>query len=196
MPRVTVLYENGRNQKTKEFGPHKLVRRCVADDLGRDLRLLGDHVLTGRPCAGNSNVRKLCREQLGLLAGRDGVVVAVYDRDKLGDLEPTANACTKGFVGALTQGCEPPDRLRCVLLERNLETVLEVLRDVRPDLLAPADWKEAIEDKNPTQRDRALGAASVERHLAVRAALRAKMPSFDYLIVKIAKELRAEGSPA
>src|SRR4051812_19056564 len=79
---ITILYEDSAaDGQVKEYGPHLVVKQCVADRLQKSLWDL--KTLEGMPRNGASNIIKDCR-RVPPQIGRDGrLVVAVYDADKI-----------------------------------------------------------------------------------------------------------------
>ncbi len=112
-------------------------------------------------------------------------MVAVYDRDEIHELIDGAPRCFGDVVKALTPASGPMDLLATVLLDANLETVLETLQRCGLDKNLP--WRKALAKRRGAllARDRILQNAAVASQ-EVRRKLRKEMPSFQYLICKLA----------
>lgn len=185
MPAVTILYEDSAGERA-EFALHDLVVRCVADRLDRDPKTLRS-ALHGIPKKGNANVRRACRQDLPRLA-RDGrVVVAVFDNDRIrrmANLPPAA--CKAQVTSCLKSGCEPSALLRIVLLVENTETLLVALRDISVLQGRDAMFVEAIDRKVLASRDILFKDAVWRTTLEQRVGLLEAVPSFGYLVSKLA----------
>jgi len=133
--RATILYEDslGRTSR-KQYGPHELVAALLADATGLDrLDILGQ--LRPHPTNGNRKLRTKCRKGVGVRIAPDcRPVVAVYDADKVAGLDPAFSGLRpEQIVDRLQQDCSTPGKLRVVLLERNVETIIETLARIEPD---------------------------------------------------------------
>lgn len=188
MPGVTILYEDSAGERS-QFALHQLVVRCVADRLDREPRTFEDS-LRGYPKKGNANVRRACQQELSRLA-RDGrLVCAVYDSDEITQLvKLPARSCKTKIVGALKQNCDATVNLRVVLLIENTESLLIALRDLKVIPDRDAMFADAIDRKNLASRDILFKAAVWQTTPEQRAALLASVPSFGYLIDKVAAAL-------
>jgi hypothetical protein len=192
MLRVTILYEDSRDLKTKGFGLHALIKQCVCDVLGKSSWDIPDSELDGNPKNGVSKLRDECRRNMRRFAARSGVAFAVYDDDKIREeigLPPIA--CKRDVVKELKDGCDSPDKLHVVLLQRNTESVLHALREIATSLATDSDWDEAINRKRTAQRDAIFNAAASPEpsRCLIRKNLRAMVPSFDRLIMHVARAL-------
>lgn len=125
--RVYVLWEDGRGNVAKGFGPHELLLACIADDLG----LAREHLkqrLESYPQKGNGSLLKTLQHKLQRLR-KTGPVIAVVDRDQLHDLwrppKPPPPTCTSGMVARFRQDADGDYDL--VLLDRNMESLIEVV---------------------------------------------------------------------
>lgn len=186
---VMILYEDkSADGSLKEYGPHLLVRQCVADALGVDWWMLKH--LVGNPRGGSGNVRNDCRRSPPQI-GRDGrLVVAVYDDDRIRrEVQLPANACKAQVKSLLREECAWNERLIIVFLEKNIETVIDAIRGCAPTLVDDETWKLALERKNRNARDAVLGFAANPSQSMLREQLLQRVPSLAYLIHKLAAVL-------
>jgi hypothetical protein len=183
---VTLLYEDSAGPRG-EFGLHELVRQCVADALGCDLRSLKDP-LRGYPKNGVGNVLAACRRDLAQLAHGGRTVVAVVDDDKIRravSLEKAA--CKVQVVQRFREhaSCPPGVALRVVLLVRNTESILLALRDegLLPD--RDARFEAAIVHKELNSRDLLFKDAVWRLSAEQRVTLQRCVPSLGYLVARV-----------
>jgi hypothetical protein len=176
-PWVVVLYEDQRGMRPG-FGPHELLVRLVADrlprsDLWRLARGIREH-----PTRGNAKLLEKVRDPDRVAPGGE-VVVAVLDDDHVRTLlSLDQSACKSVVLGAIRKPCSSPGRLRIVLLERNVESILEALRPHAGAMgLPPDSFDRAVRRKDINARDRVLREASRQEHRLVRDALLVAMPS-------------------
>jgi len=171
---VTVLYEDRRGDDN-DFGLHDFVCQCVIDRLGWASKTFYDlrkTVLQGVPAGGDSNLRKKCQRDLKTLADRNIRVFALYDEDKAARLvKLSGNLCRPLICQQLSVGCEPAEKLDVVLLRRNTETVIEVIRDSGLTRIQPTVFAEALRKRRNSRnmRDRIFSRCACE--LTVRCSL-------------------------
>lgn len=185
MRSVVVLYEDRLGRNVKQFGLHELLVSCVADRIGADRLNLGSS-LRGLPLKSNTKVHAKCQRELDLLSRRGEIVIAVYDSDaahRIADVPP--ESCRPDITNGLAEGCEPKDRLRVVLLDKNLETVVEKLKESGLRV-SDREIRQAVEEKNLATRDIVLNRAAYGDFKEIRQKLVAGMPSFGYLVAKVA----------
>jgi hypothetical protein len=185
---VFVLWENHATGPIHRFGPHDFLTACVADRVGRERHeLRRSRTIGGSSRGGDSNVlRELHRRQLWHAVP---ALVAVLDSDKIhrklgGDARgQVADAEFAGWSARMEERCreslrgdpEVPyqaERLTICFLDRNLETLLEILEGTTVG-------------KDPIERDRILQRAAGDPAQIRRAA--AAMPSWDHLVEVVAK---------
>ncbi len=82
-PRGTILYENSRGTRTRDFGLHLFVCACVSDRTGVDRWTLANRQLDGIPRRGWTKVRTSYEEDLDDLRTGGAFVVAVVDADRI-----------------------------------------------------------------------------------------------------------------
>lgn len=179
---VLVLYEDSPGALPVAFGPHRFVLQCLADRLGLPWWELGGLVL-GQPKKGNSQLRRACRE--ARLYDLNRVVIAVYDDDRIRTmLGVAADACIQQVTGALRKEAVRPERLRVVLLERNIDDVVRAVQACRA--------AEGVQHRKPTpdERDLILKDAATPANRHVRECVLQRVPSLAYLVDKLAATLR------
>jgi len=196
---ITILYEDSAaDGQVKEYGPHLLVRQCVADRLGKSSWEL--KTLEGIPRNGASNIVKDCRK-IPPQFGRDGrLVAAVYDFDKIRhevnkihhDVKLAPGACRSQIKAALGSGCAWREQLVIVLLDRNLETVLEAVCACAPTMISAELRRLAIERKQRNERDLVLKKIISPNDRAIREAVLERVPSLGYLVDKLVAALADE----
>lgn len=190
MIRVTVLYEDARDQRTKGFGLHELVVQCVSETLGQSHWVVGK-LIEDIPKGGANKLRAECQRNMDRLAAKGVRVFAVYDTDHVRDnFALAADACRRTIVDTLKEGCTRAEQLDVILLERNLESVLHALRAIAPSLATDDTWARAL-NKAPDARDMIFKAAAKPSPplRPIRDALLAQHASFARLIRRIARAL-------
>lgn len=181
---IWVLYEDRRGER-KQFGLHELVVSCVADTLGTNRWVLQPQIRC-LSLKGNSKLLGKCQEELPLMTRDGSFVVAVYDSDQMHRLlDLHAGSCRPAIRAGLERDCEPAGKLRVVLLEKNLESVIKELRDCGLHI-SNEEMGEAVRKKRTVTRDRILNRAAHGGHRDVRMALTRAMPSFGYLVRTVA----------
>jgi len=192
MRKISILYEDSAaNGGVHNYGPHVLVQQCVGDRLGKSHWELKDS-LAAMPKNGVSNVRVECRRIASRIARGGGLVVAVYDADKIRrEIVRPATACKVEVKEVLKKECSWPDQLCIVLLERNIETVVEAVRTCEPTLVPEDIWVQAIKRKNLNARDIVLTHAASPPKRALRDQVLAIVPSLGYLVHKLVVALSA-----
>jgi hypothetical protein len=191
---ITILYEDSAaDGQVKEYGPHMVVKQCVADRLHKSPWEL--KTLEGMPRNGASNIIKDCR-RVPPQIGRDGrLVVAVYDADKIhrevNNIQPEAKlpagACKRDMKPVLRAACAWQERLEIVFLEENIETVLEA---VCACAAVPAELRRlAVERKQRNERDIVLRKILAPNDRALRDAVLQQVPSLGYLVDKVVTAL-------
>lgn len=183
MSGLTVLYEDRRQPGPhgRAYGLHVLMMALVADRIGGDeihARSFAD--VQPVPKHGVDNVLGALHEDYDVLAGA-GVVVGIVDGDKLAGhvrrkwaatlpAGADANAARDAFLAAHPD----PTRVRLLILDANLESVLVGIRDCDRDL-PPDVAKIAIEKRGMQERERVLNRAAAAK--SVRDCLQGKVPS-------------------
>ena len=184
---VFVLWENHAAGLIKNFGPHAFLVACVADRLRLDrFELNRSEIINSRSCNGNRNVLRELDPGRPLWNAAPHLV-AVLDSDKLHDLlsgearRLVTDARYDAWAAQMEARCRErlgthdATRLTICLLDRNLETLLEVLGDTSGD-------------KDIVDRDKLLQRAAADPAL-IRRALD-KMPSWANLIDAITRLVR------
>jgi hypothetical protein len=175
---ATVFYEDRlATSKPDLFGPHVLMRACVADRLGRspwDSELKS--LLEPNPRKGNGNVMKqLELNGVGLLGY--GPVLALLDRDRMHTLLGLAGGCCRGAI-LETMRRTVPDAVEIVLLDANVETLLDACQRAFGEPVLSAK-------PSPEGCDGILRKAAAAGDVAVRADVLGRVPSFKRLVDKV-----------
>jgi hypothetical protein len=184
---VFLLWENHAAGPVDRFGPHAFLIACVADRLGVDrFELRRSERIRGRSCNGNGGVlRDLAPDRP--LWNAAPHLVAVLDSDKLHKLlggearKLVADADYDAWAAQMEATCRkrlgPHEiaRLTIHFLDRNLETLLEVLGDTS-------------HEKDIVERDKLLQRAAADPALLRRAL--DKMPSWAHLVDTITRLVR------
>lgn len=199
---VWVLYEDSLvpGGKPSNYGPHVLLAQCVAERVGalvgRPFGYSGRRLIQGglqaNPRKGNATLRDEVFRGLSRLTRGARRVVAVYDRDVIHELVGVADpTCTPAIVGALTPPQADPATLATVLLDANLESLLEALRACGMSPTLP--WSDATRKARGAlqARDRIMHNAAEPQRRALRDCLMQSMPSFEYLVCKVASAVMA-----
>lgn len=173
---------------TKGFGPHTLLVSCLADDLGSEIeRWRIERSVKPIPTKGNGNVVKKLQKD-GDRLRKSGPVVAVIDKDKVGDLLTRAGSPAPGCIGGSVDGFhdKAPGDYELVLLVENVESLVSAALEALGE-------EPSREKPNPDERDRTL--KRVDGTPSYRRAVRDKVPSFDRLVRRVASLLRPPPPP-
>lgn len=169
MARVIVLWEDQLAAGSRTFGPHELAVACVADALGTatrwELRTSFHPVL----CKGAGNVKRRLAEDVGRFTRDGSRLVAVFDKDRVGELYDMTNDSCKSVLRETIE----PVVARVVFLEDNVETLVSTAANL---LSRPPPRK------NPNERDRILMNLADASTRQLRDSLCAAVPSFQYLV--------------
>lgn len=124
MTALLVLYEDSRGAKGT-FGPHEFFLGCVADTTGRSIHSLKRKVLA-YPVNGVSKLLGHLREldELDHLAPQGASILAILDEDRVREHAPLAGMSAADAANKLVADSSAPNRLKVVLLERNLESIV------------------------------------------------------------------------
>ena len=189
MPRplspVVILFEDRYARQGRNFGPHVLACACVGDVLGMDRwQLAGTSgPVKAVPLKGNTNVIEACRERASGYTPCGESFVVVVDDDEIRPALGLAQGTCKPEVKARFPGHGSPV---LVLLERNVETLVNAVLEL--------EGRPPLTRKDRAERDSVLNrAASPVWNSERRSALRAKVPSFDYLVQKLVEALTRAG---
>lgn len=190
MAGVQILYEDQASGSPNEYGPHKLVCWLVWDRLqsaGEDIAFFEvRRLVRGNPKKGVDKVLAACREELETFAAGGTFVIALLDNDRVREhVGLPKDACISKTTARCREGSEPAGRLRVVLLEDKMETVLaSVLTTIGEPPFAGKP--------TPAERDIKLArvCGSGDDRKGHRAVLVRKVPSLGYLVDKIHGVLR------
>ncbi len=172
--RVTVLYEDRRGPQ-KRFGPHELVVAMVADAIGKPAHEVS-RIVEARPAKSNNKLRNWCRSEADRIAADCHPIVAVFDSDRVDRLEGLQGLSGNDVEKKVRTESATPDKIHPRLLERNLESVAEALRELAPRLVDEKSFERVLAKKSLMDRDLLFGrAASADEQL--RNGIREKVPS-------------------
>lgn len=183
MTAILVLYEDSRGAKGT-FGPHDFFLGCVADLTGLDI-----HALKPRVCACPVNgVSKLLDhlrdlDELSHLAPHGAPILAILDEDRVRAHAPLAGMSSAAAASKLVAGSSDPARLKVVLLERNLESVVNAFDQCgewEKQLIAKALEKRLNERDTLFSR---VGHDAARRN--IRDCVRHNMPSVEQIVQAI-----------
>ena len=186
---IVVFYEDQRGPRN-EFGLHRLVCQLVIDHAG-----LADNVfkiekslIHGIPLKGNGKLFKRCKKDLPRLSNQTKKVFAVFDQDRLPELLGLKGNQCRGFLrGKLMEPCEPRDAIEFIFVDRNIESVIEALRD--SGLVSFIDDKlfEGALDKKQLTRDSLFIQCAMNTTPELRMKLLDELPDIKRLVTKIAE---------
>ncbi|MDX2024386.1 MAG: hypothetical protein SF187_29355 [Deltaproteobacteria bacterium] len=170
---VTVWWEDARQPvRSKNYGPDQFLARCIADDLGCDLKD-ALRMFSGQPKKGAGTIKRLLTDEAPLVLNR-GPLCAVLDHDKILELWlPTErpNDCHSGICGAIRSAS--PGDYYLVLLHENMETLVRAACDVM-HVDVPA--------KSPQTRDDILARLVFGESSEKRQIVRDAVPGFNRLV--------------
>ncbi len=185
---LAVLYEDSQGERDG-FGLHHVICRCVLDRLpgiGRDVYHLKNQVVKGIPLNSNNKVLRKCRQDLKRLSDSCRKIIAVYDQDRLSNLlQWKGLQCRSLFRAELAKGCEPKEYLEIVLINRNLESVIETIRDSGLATFVAADIFAKALDKKQDDRDRLFIKCAEQSTKDLRDKLLELLPDVSRLVAKI-----------
>jgi len=187
---VTILYEDQRGQRN-DFGLHDFVCQCVIDraSLTLDLYQVRKTLIQGNPLKGNGNLRRSCQRDLPRLASQFRKVFAVYDEDRIPQLlNLHAPTCRRLLCQQLMAGCDPTDSLEVVLLRRNIESVIETIRDSGLISISASIFAEAL-GKRHLMRDRVFTRCAIETTPENRAKLLGQLPDLLRLVARVTEHV-------
>lgn len=193
MTAMLVLYEDSRGAKG-QFGPHEFFLGCVADATGLSIYSLKDQV-RAYPVNGVSKLLGHLREldELDHLAPRGAPILAILDEDRASEHAPINGMSSTDAAAKLVADSSAPTRLKVVLLERNLESVVEALDQCgeREKQLIAAALKKRL-----NERDTLFGKVGHDSgRKAIRDCVRQAMPCVEK-IVDVMRAAVTGGSPA
>lgn len=164
-----------------------LVWACVLDEPGLDVvgRRPRSGELRAFPANGSRNVMRRVRDIEW--RNRCGApIIALLDRDRVRELTGSQGlACKAATVDALRACVPDPDGVRFVLLERNLESILEAIREIDPGLVSGDDFRRAIDQKELLARDLVFRAAADREDVRRELRMGTANASFAYLVRKV-----------
>lgn len=188
-----VLYEDSRGGGG-DFGPHELLASLAADERGVDVYAVL-RATKAMPMKGVGNLLKAVKDldRLQSFAPSGAPILLVVDGDKIRDhlkLPPNAAAAT---VESVIRGrCNQPDRLRVALLEDNVESVIEAVRDCDQPPTLPREWIDDALAKDINARDLILiKVARDPIRRALRDCVRKRMSSLEPAIAFVVSRLAA-----
>ncbi len=188
-PRGTILYENSRNTRSKDFGLHQFVCACVAHRVDVPRWLLAREGIIGVPRRGASNLLVALRKDLESLRSGGRFVVAVFDSDAIHrEVGLPANACRTRVLQGLARSI-PPVGAEIILLSRNTETLLKAIADNDGDL-PPVIRARALDRKGHDARDRTFHRAATWPRVQQDAVLRA-VPSAGRVVQRVTRLWKA-----
>ena len=91
---------------------------------------LEKEVIAAIPCKGNGNVLGKCVKDGQKLASENRRIFAVLDQDKLGELlKLKGTPCLREVLANLADRCDAKESIEFVFIKKNLESVIEAIRD-------------------------------------------------------------------
>lgn len=194
MAGVKILYEDQAAGPIHEYGPHNLVCWLLWDRVREAGSMMRFHEIGARvrafPKKGVDKVRSACVQDLRNLANDGSLVIALVDNDRIREhLDLQADACRSRTTAAFCEGCADADRLRVVLLEKNMESVVAAVREALGEV--PVAGK-----PTPLERDKILRRICGELAADKRRSVASRVSSLSYLIQKIDAELKLTTSPS
>lgn len=192
-----VLYED-RQGDEGGFRFHDLVLQVACDLMNgalehRDMA----RMVQGNTRKGKERVLQTIRSDLENFAGLP--VVAVLDADRIHELSRLPkSSCVRPHCDALLRSCGAPANLAVVGLRKNLETVLEGIRDIEPALVPAEIYRRAIEQHKRDARDIIFGSVArpTDQARAIREKLIARARDVAYLAGRLVRIVQAPGQPS
>ena len=175
---VWVLWEDQRDARARDFGPHTLLLACIADDLGYPFgKFPQAERVRASPKKGCNKLLAELKLNLKRLLD-DGQLCAVFDRDqahRLWGSDKQVARCRSSLLAKIKN--EAPGAYDVVFLEQNVETLYVACCNALG--LASGTSK-----PDPVTRDEVLSKVAF-RQPELRAKVRADVPSFDRLVRKV-----------
>ena len=179
MIRAVVLYEDA--QQGRNFGPHQLLCGLIFDTTEQPFAAITRQVAFSALKGRDKLIGAIKDPQRWKrLAPGHAPVFALLDADKIRDHFGGKRAGARDIAEQLRRTCADPKRLRVILLERNLETVLEAIRACDDGRTIPAALFNQSLAKNVNARDVVLGKVGTDDgRKTMRDCVRARVPSLD-----------------
>lgn len=165
------------------FGPHRLLCACVADQVGIEARELQSVMISCKPCHGaTKQVTALITGAPQLL--KTNAVFAVFDADEIhAQLHVAAEEDAVKAIYA--RGV--PSGVRILLLDRNTESVLQAFLGCEHQ--AGGTGPVVLPKKKPAKRDAILNRAA-DGARTLRDCVLDKVPSFKAIVDEIVAALQ------
>ncbi len=172
---ITVLYEDESAPNSNKFGPHTLLLKCIEDDVGKDDKEIGWHIIS-KPKKGNGNVKKELTSNYKKLSDAGGLC-AVFDYDKVHECFSIGKNECKSSVQEKNRTATNCNNFTTIFLVENTETLLNACCEA-------VGIPHPLSKPNPEERDKICHKVAFSEK-SIRDKVRELMPSFDYLVLKI-----------
>lgn len=187
MTALLVLYEDSRGANG-QFGPHDFFMGCVADKTKRDIHSLTPRV-SACPVNGVSKLLGHLRDldELSPFAPQGAPILAILDEDRVREHAPLTGMSAAAAADKLVAESSSPARLKVVLLERNLESVVQAFDRC-------GEWEKHLIaqalKKRLNERDRLFGKVGHDAaRRAIRDCVRQAMPCVEKIVEIISATL-------
>lgn len=188
MTAIVVLYEDSRPAQGN-FGPHDFFLACVADDRGSSLYALKRQALAN-PLNGVDKLLQTLQDldSVNRLGPGGCPILAIVDADKVREhLDSPANTTAEAIASQIRNDSSDPLRVTVVLLERNLESVVEAMRDCKEPALTLIAG--ALR-KNLNDRDHLFESVGRDPgRRGIRDCVRKKVPSVEQVVKALASAI-------
>lgn len=187
-----VLYEDSRGVGG-DFGPHDLLAALVADERGTDVYSVL-RVAKGIPMKGVGDLLKAIKEldRFRNFAPGGAPILIVVDNDKIRDHLKLPDAPSADVESAIRSRCDQPDRLEIALLEDNVESLIQAVRDCDQPPTLGREQIDAALAKDINARDLVLTKVARDPgRRALRDCVRKRMPSLEAAIAFVFSSLGA-----
>ncbi len=179
-----ILYEDQRNS-AHGFGLQDFVCQSVKDRIqtSESVYELSRHRIVAVPKKGSGKLLLACRDEIVLYKRSYRSVFALFDQDRFGSLlKISGNLCRQQLKIEFRRQCTAPE-LELVLLHRNVETVIQAIRDSNITSISSKTIERAL-NKDHTSRDSVfIQCANLPQE--DRTELLSLLPDIDRLVSKL-----------
>ena len=158
---------------------------CVYDEVDGDRRIFERLLVDCRPMKGSNKLLNACRRDIDLIAADGRKVFAVFDADRIRSLLRLPADATDAEVLQEILERKEDSRLEAFLLERNLETVIEQIRECDSAGSISDDLFQRALEKQPHHRDLVFKQSSAMANKTMRSCVLDMNSSLRRIVMRI-----------